>query len=67
MFPAGGWGHTGSIESVKALLIGFPDGGSVAVLIDGERPERTDDLVDIVSEAWWMTHHVGYVIAIPPT
>lgn len=67
LFSAGGWGHTGSIESVKALLIGFPDGGSVAVLIDGERPERTDDLVDIVSEAWWMTHHVGYVIAIPPT
>jgi D-alanyl-D-alanine carboxypeptidase len=67
LFSGGSWGHTGSIESIKALMIGLPDGGSVAVLIDGDRPERTDDLIEIVAEAWWMTHHVGFVIAIPPT
>lgn len=67
LFSGGSWGHTGSIESIKALMIGLPDGGSVAVLVDGDRPERTDDLIEIVAEAWWMTHHVGFVIAIPPT
>jgi len=67
LFSGGSWGHTGSIESIKALMIAFPDGASVAVLIDGEQPERTDDLIDIVSEAWWMTHYVGVVIPIPPT
>ena len=50
LFSGGSWGHTGSIESIKALMIGLPDGGSVAVLIDGDRPERTDDLIEIVAE-----------------
>lgn len=67
LFGAGSWGHTGSIESIKALMIVFPDGGTVAVLIDGEQPERTDDLIGIVSEAWWMCHHSGFLLAVPAT
>lgn len=67
LFDDGVWGHTGSIDSIRTIVVGLPDGGAVAVLVDGDSPARTDDLVGIVTTAWWMCHHSGFLLAVPAT
>ena len=51
MWPDGSWGHTGTVEHAKAIVIVRPDGWTVAVTVNGEVPSRTDDLVGIIDEA----------------
>ena len=45
IFPGGVWGHTGTIESIRAAALHFPDGTIVVVLANGDSPRVTDDLV----------------------
>lgn len=66
LFSGGVWGHTGSIESIKAVAIHLPDGASIAVLVNGDRPEASDELVELVVTVWWATHYVGPIPVIPP-
>lgn len=51
LFVSGEWGHSGSIENVHAMAVHRPDGLSVSVLVNGSKPEETDDLIAAISSA----------------
>lgn len=44
----GSWGHTGSLESSRSLAIVRPDGTIVVVLVNGDEPLASGDLVAAV-------------------
>lgn len=67
LFPDNVWGHTGSIQSIRAAAVHMADGASVAILVNGDRPESSDELVERVEVLWWATHYVGPIFLAPPT
>lgn len=44
----GSWGHTGSLESARSLALVRPDGTIVVVLVNGDEPMASGDLVSAV-------------------
>ena len=51
LFGDGSWGHTGTIESTHAIVVNRPDGLTVVVLVSGDAPGETDDLVQVIDRA----------------
>ena len=51
-FTDGTWGHTGTLESAHDLLVHRTDGYSYAVLVSGNEPRETDDLIAIFNAAF---------------
>lgn len=47
----GGWGHTGTIQNVHAMLLAQPDGVTWAVTVAGESPSESSHLQSIVRAA----------------
>lgn len=45
IFPDGSWGHTGTIESVRAVALRLTDSTILVVLVNGDAPRVTDDFV----------------------
>ncbi|QQS24839.1 MAG: beta-lactamase family protein [Actinomycetota bacterium] len=48
LWSDGSWGHTGTIEQVRAITLVRADGWTAALLVSGERP-RSDELRAIVA------------------
>jgi hypothetical protein len=55
----GTWGHTGTVENAKSMVLHRPDGLTFAVLINGNAPSNTDNIRKYVDEAFWK-------IGVPP-
>ncbi|HEY7628224.1 MAG TPA: serine hydrolase domain-containing protein, partial [Ilumatobacteraceae bacterium] len=51
LFGDGSWGHTGTIESTHAVVVNRNDGLTVALMISGEYPRNTDDLLPLIDAA----------------
>ena len=51
LFGDGSWGHTGTIESTHSMVLNRPDGLTVAVLVSGKVPSKTDDLQAVIDLA----------------
>lgn len=51
IFDSGAVGHTGTIESVRTIVITRPDGLTFAVLVNGWHPLETDELLDVLFAA----------------
>jgi len=49
-FTDGTWGHTGTLESVHAMVLHRPDGLTWSILVSGDAPQESDDLRDIFNE-----------------
>jgi hypothetical protein len=49
----GTWGHTGTVENAKSMVLHRPDGLTFAVLINGNVPSNTDSIRKYVDEAFW--------------
>ena len=45
------FGHTGTIENTHAIVIHRPDGMTWSIIISGNYPEETDDLIGIFQDA----------------
>ena len=45
IFPDGSWGHTGTIESVRAVALRLTDSTILVVLVNGDAPRVTDDFL----------------------
>jgi len=58
-FENGSRGHTGTIESVKSLVIQFPTDETVAILINGDFPAETDSLIGLVEECLFWAKYQG--------
>jgi D-alanyl-D-alanine carboxypeptidase len=43
-FTDGTWGHTGTLESVRAMVLHRPDGMTWSILVSGAAPGDSDDL-----------------------
>ena len=52
IWPDGTWGHTGTIQSVRSMVIHQPDGYTWAVLVSGNVPSDSDDLRNSVRRAF---------------
>jgi D-alanyl-D-alanine carboxypeptidase len=48
----GEWGHTGTLESAHDLLVHRTDGYTYAVLVSGNEPRETDDLIATFNAAF---------------
>ena len=48
----GTWGHTGTIQNAHSMVLHRPDGYTWAVLVSGDVPAETDDLVTYVDRAF---------------
>ena len=46
----GTWGHTGTVENAKSMVLHRPDGLTFAVLINGNAPSNTDSIRKYVDE-----------------
>ena len=51
LFPDGSYGHSGTLESSRSMALHLPDGTTVAVLVNGEVPKVTDDLIATIDWA----------------
>lgn len=51
VWPDGSWGHTGTVESTRALVQTRPDGVVIAALTNRESPSRSSDLRTRVDRA----------------
>ncbi len=49
----GTWGHTGTVENAKSMVLHRPDGLTFAVLINGNAPSNTDSIRKYVDDAFW--------------
>ncbi len=47
----GSWGHTGTVENARSMVMHRPDGITWAVLVNGDAPSNTDRLREYVDEA----------------
>jgi hypothetical protein len=47
----GTWGHTGTVENARSMVIRRPDGLTWAVVVSGNAPSNTDRLRDRVDAA----------------
>jgi D-alanyl-D-alanine carboxypeptidase len=47
----GSWGHTGTVENARSMVLHRPDGITWAVLVNGDAPSNTDRLREYVDEA----------------
>jgi D-alanyl-D-alanine carboxypeptidase len=45
------WGHTGTIENTHAVVMHRPDGMTWSLLVSGNYPQETDDLIGIFQDA----------------
>jgi D-alanyl-D-alanine carboxypeptidase len=45
------WGHTGTLESVHALVLHRPDGITYSVLVSGNAPRESDQLITLFNSA----------------
>ena len=43
-FTDGSWGHTGTLESVHAMVVHRPDGVTWSILVSGDHPTQTGEL-----------------------
>ena len=48
----GTWGHTGTVESSRSIMLHRPDGITFAVVVAGNTPNETDDLRGIIDRAF---------------
>ena len=46
----GEWGHTGTLESAHAIVVHRTDGMTYSILVSGNYPRETDDLVAIYND-----------------
>ena len=51
IFAGGVWGHSGTLENTHDMVLWFPDGTVVAVLVNGEEPSDSDRLIDTIRRA----------------
>lgn len=51
-FADGSWGHTGTVEQTRAIVLNRRDGTTIAVLVSGPVPWSTDDLLGIIDRAY---------------
>lgn len=51
LFADGSWGHTGTVEKTRAVAVNRPGGITVSVLVSGDVPWTTDDLLDTINVA----------------
>ncbi|HEU4841401.1 MAG TPA: serine hydrolase domain-containing protein [Ilumatobacteraceae bacterium] len=49
-FTDGTWGHTGTLESVHAMVLHRSDGMTWSVLVSGDTPKESDDLRDMFDD-----------------
>jgi D-alanyl-D-alanine carboxypeptidase len=52
LFANGSWGHTGTVERTRAIAVNRPDGTTVSVMVAGDVPWSTDDLLDTIDAAF---------------
>ena len=48
----GSWGHTGTVENARSMVLHRPDGLTWAVMVNGNAPRPTDELKDLVDTAF---------------
>jgi D-alanyl-D-alanine carboxypeptidase len=48
----GSWGHTGTVENARSMVVHRPDGYTWAVMVNGDAPSNTDKLADLVEQAF---------------
>jgi D-alanyl-D-alanine carboxypeptidase len=48
----GEWGHTGTLESARAIVVHRTDGVTWSVLVSGGSPRETDDLINIFADVF---------------
>lgn len=51
VFANRSWGHTGTVENTHSIVLHRPDGMTWALLVSGNTPEETDDLIGIFQAA----------------
>lgn len=51
VWPNGWWGHTGSVESARSIVVAIPGGSVVAILVNGDEPMASGDLAQVVADA----------------
>lgn len=51
LFDGGFWGHTGTIENTRTIVLHGPDGVTWALLVSGDYPDRSTSLRDIFGDA----------------
>lgn len=51
IFAGGVWGHSGTLENTHDMVLWFPDGTVVVVLVNGEEPSDSDRLIDTIRRA----------------
>lgn len=51
IFAGGVWGHSGTLENTHDMVVWFPDGTVVALLVNGEEPSDSDRLIDTIRRA----------------
>jgi D-alanyl-D-alanine carboxypeptidase len=51
VFANRSWGHTGTIENTHTIVMHRPDGMTWSLLVSGNYPDETDDLIDIFQDA----------------
>ena len=49
-FTDGTWGHTGTLESVHAMVLHRNDGITWSILVAGDTPKESDDLRDMFND-----------------
>lgn len=50
-FTDGTWGHTGTLESVHAVVLHRPGGVTFSVLVSGNSPRESDQLINLFNAA----------------
>jgi D-alanyl-D-alanine carboxypeptidase len=51
LWSDGSWGHTGTVEHGKGIVLVRTDGWSVAILDNGDVPRKTDEFVRLIQSA----------------
>ena len=51
LFANGSWGHTGTVEHTRAMAVNRPDGSTIVIMVSGEIPWSTDDLLVTIDAA----------------
>jgi hypothetical protein len=48
LFDGGWWGHSGTIENTRGLVVTSPEGVTVSVLVSGDAFGTGEDILDVV-------------------
>ncbi len=62
----GTWGHTGTVENARSMVIRRPDGITWAIMVSGNTPSNTDRLRGVVDEAFATVGIPAPPITAPP-